>query len=65
MYVRLNYIRFFDFIPIFKVFPNIQRFCPEAACAIRSANVSRKDQLAYFSHGAHCVIGKDVPPTQR
>jgi len=30
--------------------------------AIRSANVSRKDQLAYFSHGAHCVIGKDVPP---
>jgi len=32
--------------------------------AIRSANVSRKDQLAYFSHGAHCVIGKDVPPKE-
>jgi len=31
---------------------------------IRSANVSRKDQLAYFSHGAHCVIGKDVPPKE-
>jgi CheY-like chemotaxis protein/signal transduction histidine kinase len=32
--------------------------------AIRSANGSRKDQLAYFSHGAHCVIGKDVPPKE-
>eukprot|EP00668_Euglena_longa_P019952 GGOE01024798.1.p1 GENE.GGOE01024798.1~~GGOE01024798.1.p1 ORF type:complete len:675 (-),score=155.14 GGOE01024798.1:191-2107(-) len=31
---------------------------------IRSANSSVDDQALYFASGAHCVLGKDLPPSE-